>query len=463
MRKIIVILVITSFFFAKANIVWSCSCAGPDSPKEAFENVKAVFIGHVTNLVKDENDYVKNVELRVNKVWKGSVANGDILDVGIDSMCTFWPYENDTSYLIYAYESPHSKNTKHLEISRCSRTKLLKEGQIETRYLDAIAHDNDTSAIDRELPLLLQNGESDEIRAEAAKMLNWFQLRDKESVPEGTVDSLINAVLDPSSKVREEAATALAYSLPRRTEIKTALIGLLEDPDEQVRRNAAWALQMVAPEDTETYQSLVKALRKELSSSQNESENYENTLASLGSSLLKAAGTKEEKSEAITLSLELLDKIDDPYTKVSLIQPMGFLGPISKVAAPKFLSLLKETDQYHLKQYTINALADVEATNAFDDIANFLQDENCYVIQSTIKALKKLDPDRFKQYFPSEVKQVIESKFDQCRYEFINMLQSMDEEAKNLEPLLFKKYQAMSGTQQYEKDAMKQLLDQIKN
>ncbi len=458
MKNSIALIFLVLFYFANAPEVFACSCKGPVSPQEEFERSTIVFVGHVTNLPKagDKNPF--NVKLQVDKVWKGAVVKGDVLDVGMRSDCTFWKYENDTSYLIYATQSPDSNNTDRLDISSCSLTKRLDEGQIETRYLDALLLGQDTAALDLELPKLLESDGSADIRAEAARMLSWFQWHNKESLPEGTVAALIKATRDPESKVREVAASALSISHPRGAEIKTALLGLLADRDEQVRRNAADALTMNAPKDSETYQALLKSLNKELSLTENKSKYYENTLAGLGVSLLKAASSEEEKIEAISNALGLLDKVQDSYPRGSLIQQIGFMGPVANVAAPKFISTLKDADQYFLKTYTIQALADIGAVDAYDTIAALLPDENCYVTSTAIMALKKLNPEQFKQGFPNEIKPLIERKFDQCRFIFINILRTIGEDTKSFRPFLLKKYQEMSGAQDYEKDAMKQLL-----
>lgn len=69
MKRVFIFFIFLTCF--AANEVWACSCSNMyESPKEAFDKAKAVFISHSPEFVKDKQSYHDKVILKIDKVWE---------------------------------------------------------------------------------------------------------------------------------------------------------------------------------------------------------------------------------------------------------------------------------------------------------------------------------------------------------------------------------------------------------
>ncbi len=439
---------------------WACSCApGSPTPLEAFQDAKAVFIGHVYELQKDTYGYAEEVVLKVGKVWKGEP--GETFHVGsLRRGCSYWNFEENKSYLIYAHPTQDKDDPDGYAVSVCSRTKPLDKGQIETKYLDAILAGNDLEEIDNSLPNILLHDESPNVRVESAYILGQMLRESGEPLSENILEALIKATSDPNKQVKIAAVNNLEnYRLKGTPGLKEALLNLLQDDDSAVRGSASSALSVIAQHESDAFKGLKKAFEKAISSENKQDlKEYEGSIVSLSVSLAQVAGSEEEKKEVVDLVFPVLDDIHNPYWKVSVIQHLGFLKEHALKIAPKLIEELKKSDDYHVKQYMINALADIGAKDALEIIKSYLNDENCNVVSSTIEAVYKIDPQGFGDFFSVQAMPVMKGRFDQCGSNFIWGPQSIGAAAKDMGPFLKEKYENLQDND-WTKGLLKNLFD----
>lgn len=447
-------------FFAMASEAWACSCAGPGTPKDEFEKAKAVFSARTGDFKKNENGGAKEFVLHIDKVWKGKLPQTYKIDFSqLRSGCSYWGFKEDTEYLVYAHKSWDKSNPQGLEISMCSRTKQLGQAQIETRYLDTIVKGNDTKLIDQSLPDILIGKEPKNLRAEAARLLGWMMVHNVKNIPEGTAAALVKAAQSPEDEVKLAVAQNLGrYFLIGKLGVTGALLSLLKDDNSNIRNAATSALSIVGKGDTRVFQALVGALNMTKKEQWEDTKLYETTLTALGTSIADVARTDKEKDETVNILHDLIDRISDPYNKVSIIQRLGFQRERARKFAPKILGILKGADHYHVKQYTLNALGDIKAAEALEDIKPYLKDENCYVVKSTVEAVYKIDPKGFKEFFKTQAMPEMKARYDNCQHEFIWSLQTIAPAAKDMEPFLVEKYKNMPQGD-WRKGPLKTLLD----
>lgn len=136
MKKIILSLsIITSLFVFNIAFVFACSCIQPTSPKEALKQSTAVFVGEVididvsSGIVISSADLVK-VIFEVSKIWKGPDYKTLILTTARDGVSCGYSFEQGKEYIVYA-----RGKGKKLNVSLCSRTKLLANAQEDIEEL----------------------------------------------------------------------------------------------------------------------------------------------------------------------------------------------------------------------------------------------------------------------------------------------------------------------------------------
>jgi HEAT repeat protein len=445
-----------------ATEAWACSCRGPETPKEAFDKAKAVFTTHVPEFIKGEQGYVEKVILKIDKVWKGNPDKESIV-VNPNEQCAYYNFKENKKYIVYAHSSWDKNIPDSYHVSGCSRTKPLDEGKIETRYLDAIIASKDTKAIDQSLPSILKNKEEkNNIRIEATRLLGWILRIDFEGAPEGAVEALVKASGSGNVELKLSVAHNLShYKLKGRTDVKGALLQLLKDGDQNVRNAAAGALAVTANhESPDVFKALIQALDEARLKQWNDKKLYETALAALGVSISKVANTEKEKTEAVEILYGMIDEISDPYRKVSVIQHLGFQKERAARTAPKLLEVLKATDSYHVKQYTISALGDIKATDALEEIKPYIKDKNCYVVKHTVEAVQKIAPEGFPEFFRNMAMPEMKTRFESCRHQFIWALQALGPAAKDMKPFLVKKYKTTRETG-WRKEDLKDAIDKL--
>lgn len=450
-------IVFALFFCLVASNAFACSCAGPGAPGDAFAGAQAVFSARVAVSGKNDKGYATGYHMTVDKVWKGNPPRE--IDYGLPRHgCAYWNFEDGKNYLIYALPSYDKEKPDELHFSMCTRTKPLDKAMIETRYFGG-----DAKAINNSLPKILLSGETPDLRAEAATLLGELMLRQDSGLPETTVAAILKAAKDESPVVRLAATRTMGMpsmtSAPGRRE---ALITLLKDANREVRSGAVGAFGMMGGGSSDIFRALVDALAVARRDPWPERDRQESLLWGFARAISTAPVTDTEKDEAVDILLALVDEIKNPYSRVGAIQHLGFMKERAKKAAPVFLKVLKDAGSYHLKQYTIIALGDIGASETQSAIEPYLNDENCYVASSTVQAVHKMNPAGFPAFYREKGMPMLKARFDKCAAEFTWGLQSIGPDAREIQPFITEKYNAMPEGD-WKKSTLKTLLDMWNN
>lgn len=449
------------FIFAFSAGAQACECAGPAAPEKAFEEAKAVYTAHTTALQKNQYGHAEKVELVVGKTWKGTPGKS----VTVDSLrrgCAFMGFEDNTQYIIYQQPSWDKQNPDDVNISSCSRTKKLADGQIEIRYLDAIAAGKPTADIDVGLSAELTGAEDPRTRAEAATLLGWMTWNAEKRLPADAAAALTKAVSDKDPKVRIAAARSLSHrSMAAKPEAKQALLQMLKSENADVRNAAASGLSM-AGRDAASHTALVEALDALRKNPDSDRAQHERAIYAFSRALAETQANDAQQAETVDILTAMMDETNDRHSRVSVIQHLGFQKGKAAKAVPKLMAVLAAADNDHLRQYTIHALGDIGAAEALPVLAPYLNDKNCYVSSAVITAQSKIDPAGFEAFLKEKAMPVLETRFDACAAEYSWGFQSIGKAALPLEPFLAKKHAAM-GEGDWKKSTVKSVLDMLRS
>jgi len=421
-----------------------CSCARSLAPLQGFNNSKAVFTARVKEFKQNKHGFAEKVLLKIDRVWKGNI--GETLEIDYrKSGCQYWVFKERSDYLVYTYTTKNKEIGEQHQVSMCSRTKLLIKGQIETQYLDAIIAGKETQTIDHSLPSILANETmSANFRIEAAQLLTQMFYQTPKNLPVGTIDAFIKASKSNIDELKILVAGFFNNQFKGRLEAKQTLLYLLKDQSYKVRNAAASAISRAVKYDPDVFEALKQNMLDTKEQHWENKNEQLKTITYLVVSLSKFASTDYEKETSANLLDELIDKIDDPYQKVSVIQHLGFLSHYATKSIMKLRNILSSSNHDHVKKYTLSALADVHAIKALDEIKSYLKDRDCDVVRHSILATRKIDPEGFSSYLRNKVIYEIRSRFDQCQFEFIWAIQEIGEDAKELVPFLRNKYNKMN-------------------
>ncbi len=108
--------------------VWACSCLPPSDPKTEMESATAVFSGRVYSIQAVEGSLW--VHLEVSEVWKGPFQSLITVHTADSSAACGYSFIEGENYLVYAYG-----DLNHLEVSLCSRTRLVNEAAEDFKLL----------------------------------------------------------------------------------------------------------------------------------------------------------------------------------------------------------------------------------------------------------------------------------------------------------------------------------------
>lgn len=108
--------------------VEACSCNTPGDPIQAADASSAVFVGKVVMLDRGKDNLIAT--LQVNKRWKGDLDPQLTVYTPLSEASCGFTFEKGKDYLVYA-----TKKDGVLQVSFCSRTKLLSEAKAD---LDAL-------------------------------------------------------------------------------------------------------------------------------------------------------------------------------------------------------------------------------------------------------------------------------------------------------------------------------------
>ena len=116
------------FLSIKFEFTNSCSCS-PESKlnlQKEFNEAYAIFSGIIINRFNTTNQYTKQYEVNITKIWKGNFINKsnsiNITSSSEESLCGI-NYKNDIEYLIWTNSKPDELN--RLSTNHCSRTQEL--------------------------------------------------------------------------------------------------------------------------------------------------------------------------------------------------------------------------------------------------------------------------------------------------------------------------------------------------
>ena len=121
--------VLTFLFFVSFENSCACSCAGPGSPRDAYSNADAVFIGKVQSI--DSIDFgTLKVRLAVFQSWKRiSSTTIDVYTAAHGAACGYY-FEIGSTYLVYAYIYDSALRT-----NSCTRTTSLAFAEEDLTFL----------------------------------------------------------------------------------------------------------------------------------------------------------------------------------------------------------------------------------------------------------------------------------------------------------------------------------------
>lgn len=143
---IIIFLQLTFYpFYANA-----CSCIQPLETKESLKEASAVFAGEVIDITSRPINSSRPLKVTFNvlRAWKGLDSRIVVLETANSSASCGYNFEKDGKYLIYA-----NGKINDLEVSLCSRTKLLKNASSDLEdlgegYLPLVEENNPSRIYD---------------------------------------------------------------------------------------------------------------------------------------------------------------------------------------------------------------------------------------------------------------------------------------------------------------------------
>jgi len=117
------------------DIVYGCSCVRPNTTEIEMSKADAVLIGEVLGKSQDETYQIYEVALKVKKSYKGHFDEEIIIRTGMDSASCGFAFEENKTYLIYAYQHERESGG-YFSTGICSRTKLLAEATEDLEVLN---------------------------------------------------------------------------------------------------------------------------------------------------------------------------------------------------------------------------------------------------------------------------------------------------------------------------------------
>lgn len=113
---------------ASDNIAFACSCAGPRSASEVYQDSDAVFVGKAVDISKE--DRFNMVQFDVDMAWKGVPDDSVMLLTADSDAACGYDFEQGRDYLVYAHAGP-----KYLETGLCGRTQPFEGAFQDLAYL----------------------------------------------------------------------------------------------------------------------------------------------------------------------------------------------------------------------------------------------------------------------------------------------------------------------------------------
>lgn len=129
--SLVALLTASAFVFGMNSAAYACSCALPESAKDALEYSDAVFSGKVTdisgkhpdNLTISRHDPV-SVTFSVDRVWKGPANSTMTISTESSEASCGYEFQQNESYVVYSYKKG---NPSTLHTGLCSGTSLLSD------------------------------------------------------------------------------------------------------------------------------------------------------------------------------------------------------------------------------------------------------------------------------------------------------------------------------------------------
>jgi HEAT repeat protein len=189
------------------------------------------------------------------------------------------------------------------------------------------------------------------------------------------VPVLIDLTRCDSANVRVQAISILARLKQDAFPATDALLTLLADPDIYVRQTAARALGEIHPDDPRVVPALLEKLAGD------EKATAIRPLSEYGANA----------KAAVPRLIELLENDPDPNLQWEAARTLGKIGPDAQAAIPSLIKALKSTSGT-LREHAAETLGELQATVAVPDLIAVLDDSDPRVRRDTIRALGQLGP-----------------------------------------------------------------------
>jgi len=361
----------------------------PGPPRNAMEISSAVFLATAAGVAP--GGFVTHGTLQtwsppqavfvVERAWKGATA-GDRVAVATRHDP---PFEKGVRYLVYTCLAGEEGGLRAV----CERTRKASEASLEIGLLDAIARGGEAElAAMRRLPAALRQDPSDDVRAEAARMLG---IDVPAEVAFAAMDDLLAALEDRAAAVRRAAVEALHHGPwmtvdeRHRPRLGRAVISVLGDPDAGVRELAARRLQgyRALPE---TAPALAAALRAERKRTPPTPAVVRALVASI-----TVCGTRELRREVVPLLVaDLVDS--EMQVRLQAAGSLKTIGPDAKPAVAALQAALGDSAQF-VRYHAAEALGAIGAREATASLVGALGDQEPNVRAQAASALYLLGDD----------------------------------------------------------------------
>jgi hypothetical protein len=160
--RVVVCLSLMIVLLAHPTTASACSCAGPSSPTQEFQESNAVFTGKVLRIVDEyvpifstldrvltaigQQSYFWSqagryvgyrIYFGVNSSWKGIAKTTVMIDTGYGAGDCGYPFAVNNDYLVYA-SYPYGIPDNYWVTSICSRNAEISAAREDLRYLNTL-------------------------------------------------------------------------------------------------------------------------------------------------------------------------------------------------------------------------------------------------------------------------------------------------------------------------------------
>jgi HEAT repeat protein len=317
----------------------------------------------------------------VERSWKGVAAGNRV-----EAATRYGPaVEKGVRYLVYTCPGGESGAPRAV----CERTRKASEASLEIGLLDAIVRGGpaEVEAM-RRLPLALGGDPSDDVRAEAARLLGMDLPAE---VAFSAMDGLLAALEDRAATVRRTVLEAvhrgpwMTIDERHRPTLGRAVISVLDDADAGVREVAARLVQ-----NYRTLPETPPALAAALDSERKKTPSSPGVVRALVASIA-VCGTRESRRAVVPLLVADLGD-GEMQVRVQAANSLKAIGPDARPAAAALQAALGDTDQF-VRYHAALALGAIGVREATARLVEALADREPDVRAQAASALYLLGDD----------------------------------------------------------------------